>query len=161
MSNLHIKVIEGFPLYIITNEGNIYNRKTKRQLKHIKNPAGYPIVNLYDGEKINYNPVHRLVAKHFIPNPNNYSDVDHIDCDPSNCHFINLRWCSHMDNCQNRKISIRNKSGHKNIGFSKSHNKYMYSKRYMGKTKQKFFKTLTDTLCYKYIHILKIKAKII
>ena len=161
MSNLHIKVIEGFPLYIINHDGNIYNRKTKRELKRISRQDGYLVVNLYDGNKLHHKRVHRLVAEHFIPNPNNYSDVDHIDCDPSNCHFINLRWCTHIDNCQNRKISSKNKSGHKNIGFSKSHNKYVYGKRYMGKTKQKFFKTLTDALCYKYIHTLKIKAKII
>ena len=42
--------------------------------------------------------VHRVVAEAFIPNPNNYSDVDHIDCNKLNNHIDNLRWCTSADN---------------------------------------------------------------
>ena len=45
--------------------------------------------------------VHRLVAQVFIPNPDNLSDVDHIDGDIDNNDISNLRWLSHKDNTHN------------------------------------------------------------
>jgi hypothetical protein len=42
--------------------------------------------------------VHRIVAEAFIPNPNNYSCVDHIDDNPQNNHSDNLQWCSYKIN---------------------------------------------------------------
>lgn len=41
---------------------------------------------------------HRLVAETFIPNPNRYEVVDHIDRDKSNNHVSNLRWCTQFEN---------------------------------------------------------------
>lgn len=42
--------------------------------------------------------VHRLVAEAFIENPNNVSDVDHIDCNKENNHVDNLRWVTREEN---------------------------------------------------------------
>ena len=44
--------------------------------------------------------VHRLVANAFIPNPNNYTDVNHKDENSSNNHVDNLEWISHKENMQ-------------------------------------------------------------
>jgi hypothetical protein len=41
---------------------------------------------------------HRLVAESFLPNPNNYSEVDHIDTNKTNNHVSNLRWASRSMN---------------------------------------------------------------
>lgn len=38
--------------------------------------------------------LHRLVAKHFIPNPDNLPEVNHKDEDISNCRVDNLEWCT-------------------------------------------------------------------
>lgn len=38
--------------------------------------------------------VHRLVAMAFLPNPNNYDQVNHKDENPSNNNIDNLEWCS-------------------------------------------------------------------
>lgn len=42
--------------------------------------------------------IHRLVAEHFIPNPNNLKEVSHKDRDITNNHVSNLEWISPEDN---------------------------------------------------------------
>lgn len=42
--------------------------------------------------------IHRLVAQAFIPNPMNYSDVNHIDGDKTNNVIDNLEWCTRSYN---------------------------------------------------------------
>lgn len=37
--------------------------------------------------------IHRLIALAFIPNPNNYTEVNHIDKNTSNNTINNLEWC--------------------------------------------------------------------
>ena len=46
--------------------------------------------------------LHRILAKHFIPNPDNLPQVDHIDRNPLNNSIENLRWVSNSDNLRNR-----------------------------------------------------------
>lgn len=60
--------------------------------------GNYASVTLTKNRKSMTKRVHRLVAEAFIPNPNNCSDVDHIDCNKLNNHVGNLRWCTHEEN---------------------------------------------------------------
>lgn len=136
---IRIKEIEGYEgLYFVDTLGNVvaFPKKTrvnsgseyvclKQQVK-----KGYAIVNLYDKDKkMKSLTVHRLVAKAFISNPQNYSDVNHINGIKLDNRVENLEWCSKQ---QNTKHAFDNNLG----GFKdraldnlkKINNKYHYKK---------------------------------
>lgn len=46
--------------------------------------------------------LHRLVAKIFVPNPENKPQVDHIDTNPLNNRADNLRWVTQSENNNNK-----------------------------------------------------------
>ena len=103
-----------FSRYSVSDTGVVF-RDGKELKSHprgviVKNGTRYQAVNIsvYDDtgkfvKQIKYY-VHRLVAEGFIENPNNLSDVDHIDRNKENNHVDNLRWCSRVENmAQNAK----------------------------------------------------------
>jgi hypothetical protein len=60
--------------------------------------GGYFQASLSKGDKPKMIAVHRLVAKAFIPNPDNLPEVNHIDEDKSNNRVDNLEWCTRLYN---------------------------------------------------------------
>lgn len=64
---------------------------------------GYLAVCLYGKESKNgrfsQKSVHRMVAEAFLPNPNGYSEVNHLDENKQNNVLSNLEWCNHKENC--------------------------------------------------------------
>lgn len=62
------------------------------------NGRGYKILTLLVEGKPKTKAVHRIVAETWIPNPNNLTDVDHIDGDKLNNCSSNLRWVTHGEN---------------------------------------------------------------
>lgn len=92
------KEINGYEGYYSINEkGEVRNNQTKKLIKGDINNAGYYRVCLYRGNKKHYFR-HRLVAEYFIPNPNNYKEVNHIDGDKSNNSIENLEWSDRVHN---------------------------------------------------------------
>lgn len=72
---------------------------------HIKqqsiNPYGYYYVILYKNNISKTCMVHILVAKAFIPNPENKPCIDHINTIRTDNRIENLRWVTHHENTQN------------------------------------------------------------
>lgn len=62
------------------------------------NGAGYKSYPLVKESKLKVSYIHRLVAQAFIPNPENKSQVHHIDHDRSNNRVDNLEWVTPSEN---------------------------------------------------------------
>lgn len=101
------KDIEGYEgLYQVSNTGLVRSFIRKSELQapwHLIKPhiaRGYVFINLYQrGEKRAKNYLlHRLVAKAFVQNPNNYAEVNHKDEDKMNNRSDNLEWCTRSYN---------------------------------------------------------------
>lgn len=70
----------------------------ERILKPIKNNRGYLNVNLSKNRKRKNANIHRLVAKAFIPNPDNKPEVNHVDTNKKNNRADNLEWATTKEN---------------------------------------------------------------
>ena len=96
-----MKTITNFTRYIIDKDGDIYSTISNKFLKLSVMPSGYQKVTLRnDEEDAATFLVHRLVAIHFIPNPNNLREVNHIDGNKENNCIDNLEWCTRKENIQ-------------------------------------------------------------
>ena len=73
---------------------NITTKKENKILKTRINKNNREQVMLYKNGKRKNKTVHRLVASAFLPNPNNYPEVNHIDGNSINNILTNLEWCT-------------------------------------------------------------------
>lgn len=85
---------------------------------------GYKVVSLSKQGKIQSFRVHRLVALAWIPNPDNLSEVNHLNEDKADNSVSNLSWVSHQENTRygtriSRCISNRDQSREKNGMYGK------------------------------------------
>jgi len=103
------KYIEGYPDYMVSDTGRIKSLKFG-MIKYPKihqDDNGYRWFAAYlDGKRKKFK-IGRLVAKAFIPNPNNLPTVDHIDRNSLNDNLENLRWVTQGDNNRNRVMPDR------------------------------------------------------
>lgn len=96
-----------------THNGHI--RKKNARLLNVNTKSkniSYQIVNLYHKGKQHLHAIHRIVATLFVLNPNNYPFVDHIDCNPKNNIYSNLRWVTYTMNNNNPITKERISSSH-------------------------------------------------
>ena len=92
--------INGFDDYFITKCGRVFSKKLGGlvELKLREDKDGYLEVGLYKNRKRYFRRVHRLVGINYIPNPNRYPQINHIDGNVKNNNVENLEWTTCLEN---------------------------------------------------------------
>ena len=149
--------IQGYPNYLIYDDGRVWSKPRNGArgggfIKGCKNHDGYMRIQIGDKKQF----IARLVAQHYVPNPHNYPEVDHIDRNILNNHASNLRWADRSLQNLNKKIYKNNKSGFKNISYDKVGDRWRFVDHRRKVRRQS--KKKVDMICYKYIHNLRVKA---
>ena len=80
-------------IYYVSNTGRVKNKYNKI-LHAVVGSSGYEEICLCVNYKRYYKRVHRLVAQAFLPNPNNYPCINHINGNKLDNNVSNLEWCS-------------------------------------------------------------------
>lgn len=83
--------------YIVYESGKIIGI-TGKILKPTKDSTGYYTHNFKINGKSKVVRLHRVLAECFIPNPNLYRVVNHIDGNKTNNTISNLEWVTHQGN---------------------------------------------------------------
>jgi hypothetical protein len=112
------EIINGTEGYKISNYGRVKNHKG-RITEGSNHESGYLWVSIAPKQYL----LHRLVAKTFIPNPENKEQVNHIDGNKQNACVNNLEWCSNAENQLHKVNSGLSNSTKKIIQYDLQMNK--------------------------------------
>lgn len=121
------KEIDGYEgNYLISNYSNVYSIKKGKLkiMKPFKAARGYIIIDLSINGNRKSHYLHRLMALHFIENPNNYPDVNHIDHDKTNNNLSNLEWVNTRENVSHDIIKKNNSDKLLGASWYPPYNKY-------------------------------------
>lgn len=95
------KDIKGYPNYQISDLGRVWSKTSQKYMKPQKDTCGYLRVQLRAiNGKAKTEKIHRLVALHFIDNPDDLPEVNHINHQRDDNRVENLEWVSHKENCE-------------------------------------------------------------
>ncbi len=149
-----IKDYEG--LYSITEYGEIWSNHRNIYRKHNIIQTGYHQVRLCKNGIIKSYYIAKLVAKAFIPNPENKTQVNHIDGNKDNNHASNLEWMTPRENVQHAvKLGLLNNKG-ENHGSSKLNRRQVLEIRKRYKEENITQKSLADEYEVSLMNINKI-----
>ena len=121
------KVINRFPNYGVTPEGQVINLITGRVLRGSPNGCGRLMVTLSKGGYQKTITIHRLVADAFIPNPENKPTINHKDGNYLNNIVPNLEWATYSEN-NTHSYKVLGKQGTLKGRKDKDHPRYGFRK---------------------------------
>lgn len=131
--NNRVPILGWEEFYEISSDGKVYSkprrvtsgnkyktrgiRMTKfKEKKPFKTKNGYLVVELKNNRMSEKYSIHRLVAIHYLENPNNYLEVNHKDGNKNNNHRDNLEWINKSGNMKHSyDIGIRKPANSKAI----------------------------------------------
>ncbi len=113
-------------IYKVSNYGRILRIKTNSVLKSSLSSCKkyYRIELCKDGKKYR-RLIHRLLCIHFLPNPNNYQEINHIDHNSLNNNLNNLEWINDMGNTAHGKLNLLTTSKYLGVNWKKQSNKWV------------------------------------
>lgn len=91
------QIVIGFDNYLIYKNGNVWNKKSNKYVKHSFN-GNYTNITFRKNGQYYPRMLHRLIAEHFIPNPNNKPCVNHINGQKTDNRIENLEWATFSEN---------------------------------------------------------------
>lgn len=94
------KLINNTQHHTITMDGTVTNTKTNHIKSQWVGANGYFHIDIQENGIAKKYAVHRLLATHFIPNPDNKRTVNHIDGNKLNNDLSNLEWATDSENIQ-------------------------------------------------------------
>ena len=103
--------INGYPNYLISNNGKVFSKKRNKVLSPKVDKYGYFVVGLCRNNKVKHFTIHRLVALAFIPAIDGCNVVNHKDCNKQNNNVDNLEWTTVSGNtkhCFHTNKAFRN-----------------------------------------------------
>ena len=116
-------IIEGTDDYYVSTLGNV--KYGNKKVRPRNDPEGYPRVTI---KGIGTERIHRLVAKAFIPNPDNKPMVNHINCVKDDNRVENLEWVTSKENTvhagENGLLSFKGRRSR--IVATKDHESYIF-----------------------------------
>ncbi len=128
------KQINDYPNYSISSLGVI--KKNKNLIMKLnQTKAGYLKIKLCKDGIQKHFLHHQLVGIYFIPNPENYSQIDHINGIRNDNRLENLRWGNQSQNQRNKKKKVNCSSQYLGVRWRKKDNKWEASIRINGITK--------------------------
>ena len=147
-----------FGEYKVSETGLIKSFKTNKILK-VFNGSGYDKITLCKNGKTKKYFIHRLIAEHFIPNPDTLPTVNHKNGDKKDNRLFNLEWSSYKQQELHKKREIQ---GNKRGVFTNTGGRTWYSRiknedryQYLGSFSTK--EEAEDIFYNKYIEIYGVK----
>lgn len=97
LAGIKFKPVKNLKGYYVSADGAVFSTISMRFRKAVINKSnGYPMI-MFKNKGMNKaicKTLHRIVAETWIPNPNNYECVNHINENKLDNHATNLEWCT-------------------------------------------------------------------